>query len=237
MRFAMILLAILVMAGCTTVPVDSNITALSASAERQQAAITQVESAREAARADAVTACARSTDVATCMLGVAAVFASGGGSSARAVALPAYQRPPMAGEQAAAWLGPIGQLVVGAGQVYATVETARESGKTTRYVAGINAERDIAQTQAWSGAVTGVAHEIAGMPATYSAGGDVVLGTQTTVGGDQVGGSQYRGPYAGHDQQVGSDNRQGSQGPIDNHAGDCRDSATCPPPTDSPPGG
>lgn len=223
-----LLIAVAVLALCACATVDPNLKTLTDSDQAQQRAALEAQALQASERSKSVLACANSEHTESCMLGlVAAELAANTGSRAAAPPRRDYQRPPTFLEQ-------VGGLAAGLApwaNAFVTFDATRQNARTQREMARINADREIAVTQAWAGTTTGVAHEIAGMPPGYSAGGDVVLGdkTTTTVGGDQVGGSQYRGPYAGRDQNVGNDNRQGSDGPIDSHAGDCRDATTCQP--------
>jgi hypothetical protein len=119
------------------------------------------------------------------------------------VSLPNYQRPPTAGETAAAFMSAAAPAIGAVSNAWSAVQQTRENAKTTRVVATINANRELGTVQAITGlgstiATTDAARAPAiqvGAGGVYAngnvqqVGGDIQYGdrTNTTVGGDQTG--------------------------------------------------
>lgn len=174
----------------------------------QQAAIAQ------AALADA-TACNGDPTCVIAAKGFAALAVQGAGNRAP---IQQYQRQAGAAERIT--LGLLG-AVPGMAQVWATVE----SGKRNVDIARINAEREVAISDSWSGVTTGVANAFGALPPSTYIGGDQISGhVGDTVGRDQISGQQHIGDWrtgddtrrdtiGGDRTDYGSGNRLGSPGP------------------------
>lgn len=185
MKILAILLLAVTLVGCASIPVDPNISTLVASDERRQAAEHAHQEALASARAKAAEACAKSPDPAVCALGqVAMTLAAerGAPASAPANALAGYQRPESGFDKFLRGTQVVGGMVTGAGQIWAGVENNRESNRTTRYVAGVNADRELGTVQA----LAGLGAAIANQPPGIVVGGN--LGD--TYGNDFTGGNR-----------------------------------------------
>lgn len=181
---ATLLLAI-TLVGCASIPIDPNLATLAASDERKLAAEHAHQEALATARAKAAEACAKSPEPAVCALGQVAMALAGERASAAPAqpsALANYTPPESGFDKLLRGTGVVGNLVLGAGQVWANVENNRESNRTTRYVAGVNAERELGTVQA----ITGLGTAIANQPPGIVVGGN--LGD--TYGDDFTGGNR-----------------------------------------------
>lgn len=181
------LLALLIMllGACASIPVDKNLKTLVASDERRQQAEHAHQEALAASRAKAAEACAKSPEPAVCALGQVAMTLAGERSNAAPAqpsALANYTPPESGFDKLLRGTGVIGNLVLGAGQVWAGVENNREANRTTRFVAGVNAERELGTVQA----ITGLGTAIANQPPRINVGGNY----GDTYGDDYTGGNR-----------------------------------------------
>lgn len=251
MRIFWVLL--LSIAGCASVPVDPNLSTLAASAERQQAAQLAHDESMAHARAVAATACASAADASACYLGqTAMVLASERGSGyAQQSPLAAYRAPASRmqqfGQFAAALTGPLGLIA----NAYVAVDGNRQNGRTTRFVAATNADRESNTVNAITGLGGVIANQQPGTVTTVTVagnygdtqtiGGNLGDTETTTAGRDQIGGD--RTDNSGGVIGDGNDTRFGSPGPIDNTdpgndcTGDGCQPIITPPPEVPPPGG
>lgn len=191
MRFVLLMLSILVLAGCETLPnpdlVDPNHEAYL----KEIAAIREANAARERERREAYArmaeACAGDAD---CVRDVAReatlgeAFANSGGRRDAPAPQP-YVRPKTTGQRVAEIMA--NNLTAGLPQSlvqgYVAVEQSDNSARVA--ISGNEMIRDIA-----TGAI-GVANQglqqLPGLAPSYTAEGDIVLGDNTTVGRDQWG--------------------------------------------------
>lgn len=169
---SVLIAALLTLVGCSTIPVDTNQTAIAES------------------RAKEVQACAESSDVTGCMLGIAAIHGGAGGG---------YVRPPTAAEQAAGVLSALSPFAGAA----ANVLVNRDNQRTARAQIEASNTRETATVQAIAGLGATIATVDAarapsvqlGAGAVLSAGAVTQVGhdlqsgdrTNTTVGRDQTG--------------------------------------------------
>jgi hypothetical protein len=240
-----ILLAALVvaaLAGCATTAPDPNYSAYVRFVETQSAADHQ--------RFMSIAGTAESCKSDGCVQQVAALAALAQAAGGRGGAqLQPYRRDPSAWERFG--LAALG-AVPGLAQAYATIDAGRNSVEIAR----VGAQREIAITEAWSATTTGVAGAFAGLPpsTSISVGGDYVPGSQhigdaiggdvIRVGRDNIGGDQHIGDAVGGDQiggdridgsNIGSDNRIGSDGPIETGDRCAGELCQAPPPPPTPP--
>lgn len=204
MRHLIAILA-LALSACASVPdrADPNLLAQLQSAENQRRDIAAAEQARATANAEAIKACATAADQSACFMGVALVNGAGNARAAEQPVIAPYTPPPSFGQQALQVLSGLSPLFQVAGNVITQNHAADVNAKTSQVIAGYNAARETAQTNAWAGAVTAIATTDAqrgptisvGAGGVYSAGdvqqvgGDIQSGDRinTTVGGNQAG--------------------------------------------------
>lgn len=189
------------------------------------------QQARANERVAGIAAAAQSCNDARCVENVAAMAAlasvSGGGNAV----LPAPPPRELSGAEkfaaVAGALSPLAGVLVNGAVQWHQADTSRD----------VSLAQYGALDHITSSTVGAMANVATGATPSITVGGDYVPGTQ--IGGDAVGGSQTRvgGDQIGRDRVdnnglIGDYNHW--QSPVDNHAGDCRDSSACPPATGSP---
>lgn len=121
---------------------------------------------------------------------MAAIVAAARGSSSTQV--PQYVRQPGAVENITLGVLGFGQRAVPAHYGYKS-QRAAIAGNVE--MARINAGRDLGMIEAVAGTTDSVAQIIGLMPPGTHVEGDLISGTQTTVGRDQISGSQHLGDW------------------------------------------
>ena len=213
-----VLLIVIALCACNTIPKDDNFAAV------------------QTARSESLKACAESSDVAACMLGVSLSFATG----------PQYQRAPTAMETTGNML--IGGLkvvmpgLVSLGGQYASIEVEKLRAGVESQRATMLERMFTEQAQAGAAPDLIVGGNYGDTFTDNSTHGDTISDSGNSAidisdsgngnaGRDLIGGDRI--DNAGN---IGSDNRQDSPGPIDNSdPGDDCSGASCNP-TEQPEG-
>lgn len=220
-----LVIALAMLSACASIPTDPNIAALLASDERR--AINEQTHAQALAdqSAVAISKCAGSPDVATCMLGLVALAAvqkqGAGQGGAQPSALAHYQPPPSRMQTAVALLGAGGQFLGPLVGGYVAIEASKQNGETTRYLAGVNAARE----SGMFGALTGLGRDLANAPPGVYVGGNY----GDTYGNDYTGGDRTQ-IAAGRD-YTGRDHTDNTgvigSGTVRNNSDDLREVGNC----------
>lgn len=173
------ILAVLIftLAGCSTIPVDPNITTLA-----------QIQAAKSNAQAEGFKSCAMANDVSACMLGIVAATAVSANQNVQ------YQRPPTASEQFIGFtraLAPTLTGLAGAAVSWRQSDNSRDvSVAQYGFLEGtIRHATNAAATIAGSGPSIVVGGNYGD---THTYGDDYTGGNreETNTGGDVVGGDQ-----------------------------------------------
>lgn len=233
--FAVLLVAFALMTGCASNRAKNSYENYLTAATAQSLSARQAQADAETAKWNAAGACAKSSDVSGCMLGLAAI--GGGGYRAPEPTIAPPPRELSGVEKFAAVAGALsplaGTLVTGAVQMK-QAEYGRDTARDQyAWLGGIVHDSTSAMAAVAGSSTTAMANVAINSRPNVTVGGDYTQGDGNTVirghvgdavGRDQINGTQYQGPVVGRDligrdqlvgSHVGDNDRYASPGPYE----------------------